>query len=260
MLKQRVEEIKSTLGRFDFPKEVIVEVSSCCNLKCVMCPQQQLTRERKFMSNDIFFKIVDEIKKESETKRIWPAIMGEPLLDPEIIKKMSYAGSSELDIHFNTNALLMNEKVAENLIISGVKSFYIGLDAVNMSTYKKVRVGGSYHDAVKNTIKLLEMAKGSDVKVYAQFIDMDENEGERDDFIEFWKGMGAIVKIRPRLGWGLGVDTDRLVLQDSQRDFPCPWLNRTISIHADGNIVQCDADWDDKNVIGNVNNKSIKEI
>jgi len=49
-------------------------------------------------------------------------------------------------------------------------------------------------------------------------------------------------------------------LSESERDFPCPWITRTISIHWNGSIVQCDADWDDKDVLGNVNTITIKDI
>lgn len=260
MVKQRIEEIKGTLKRHSFPLEVIVEVTSYCNIDCIMCPQKDLTRERGHMDNSVFNKIADEVAEHSETKRIWPAIMGEPLKDPDILKKMEYASKKCLDIKFNTNALMLTDEIIDGLLNCGIKSFYIGIDAATKDAYDKIRVGGDYDLMVKNTEKLINAAKKYDAKVFAQFIDMEENENEAEAFAKFWTLRGAIAKIRPRLGWGLGVETKGLVIPDSDRDFPCPWLTRTISIHSSGAIVQCDADWDDKDVLGNIKDTTIKEV
>lgn len=260
MIKQNVEAVKDTLKLRPFPLEVIVETVSHCNLSCIMCPQPKITRERGYMPLGMFEKIVDEIKEVSPKTRIWPAIMGEPLMDPTILDKLSYAAEAKLHICLNTNAMLLTPEMSKVLVDIGVKDFYVGLDAMFPATYAKIRVDGDFSSVVRNTIALINEAKKTDAEVCVQFIDMEENDSEMKQFISFWTGVGAVVKVRPRLGWGLGVDTDGLVLSDAERDFPCPWLNRTISIHWNGAVVQCDADWDDKDVVAHFPEKSIKQI
>ena len=260
MIKQNIKDVRKTAKRLDFPKEVIIETSAYCNLNCTMCPQSRLTRERGHMDNGLFVKIVNEVSQESPKSRIWPAIMGEPLLDPGIYDKMKIAQDAGAEICFNTNAVLLEIKNAERLIDSGVVDYYIGLDALKKDTYDKIRKGGDYQAAVRNTLALIPLVREAGGTVYAQFIDQDDNEVEREDFIKFWTGEGAAVKVRPRLGWGLGIETNSLVVPNSERDFPCPWITRTMSIHWNGQVVQCDADWDNKDVVGDVNNQTIKEI
>ncbi len=89
---------------------------------------------------------------------------------------------------------------------------------------------------------------------------MDENEKELEDFKKYWLENGVIVKIRPKLGWGTGVNADNLNLPDSERDFPCPWLTRTVSIHWNGKFAQCDADYEGIYSPGNLSTTSIKKI
>ena len=260
MIKQNLEDVRKTVGRHPFPLEVIVEVASYCNLSCPMCPQKNLTRKRGFMSNDLFRGIVNEMAEVSPTSRLWPAIMGEPLMDAGIFEKMRMACEKSIHVCFNTNAYYLNKIAAKTLVDIGVKEFYIGLDAITENTYNKVRPDGNYYTSLKNTVRLIDIAHDSGAKVYAQFIDMEENEAERDEFIRFWTGVGAIVKVRPKLGWGLGVETKSLTVPDSERDFPCPWITRTLSVHWNGAVVQCDADWDDKDVVGDANTQSLKQI
>ena len=261
MIKQNIEDSKKTIERFDFPKDVIVETSAYCNLKCVMCPQPSMTRKRGYMTFSIFERIVDEIVDVSPSTNVWPAIMGEPLLDPGIVDKLNYACDMGINVCLNTNAVLLDSGIVKKVVDSGVGTFIIGLDAVCGSSYDKIRIGGDYLTVVKNVIGLVEYAKKtSGAKVIVQFIDMPENEGELETFKAMWLGLGCSVKVRPRLGWGTGVETSSLVIPDSERTFSCPWLTRTVSIHWDGSIAQCDADWDDKYNVGNINDSSIKEV
>jgi len=78
-------------------------------------------------------------------------------------------------------------------------------------------------------------------------------------FKQYWLSKGAIVKLRPKLGWGAKIQANNLNLREEDR-YPCPWLTRTVSIRWDGNFNQCDADWDGKYGPGNIYEQSIKDM
>ena len=44
-----------------FPNDIMIEVTNVCNLKCTTCYSHQDGREKRFMSLDVFKKIVDNI-------------------------------------------------------------------------------------------------------------------------------------------------------------------------------------------------------
>lgn len=225
---------------------------------------KRINRKNKFMDLELFKKSADEIYKENPECEIWFAIMGEPLANAELLLSMiGYAKSLGLNnLNLNTNGCLLTTEIIEKLIVSGIAKITIGIDATNSDTYSKIRVQGDYETTVDNVLKLLEVNKKhkNPVSIIVQFIVMEENENEQDEFKEFWLDKGAIVKIRPKLGWGTGVQSNQLYLEKKDRDFPCPWLIRTMSIHVDGTIAQCDADWDDKYNLSNLRDKTIKEI
>jgi radical SAM protein with 4Fe4S-binding SPASM domain len=126
----------------------------------------------------------------------------------------------------------------------------------------KIRVGGSYEKVVNNTLHLLELKRELDAEkpeVFVQFVEMDVNRAEKEDFIEFWKKAGAGVKIRPKVSWAGQIEAPNLVMDEKDR-WPCYWAMRTMSITDTGKVVTCAVDLDAKFVAGDVNHQSLREI
>ncbi len=48
-----------------FPRIIELEITNHCNFKCIMCPTGVGTakRERGYMSEEVFYKALDEIEK-----------------------------------------------------------------------------------------------------------------------------------------------------------------------------------------------------
>lgn len=264
MLKLDIENVKKTLQKYDFPVDIIIEVTAYCNLKCIMCPQPFLKRERGEMTFETFKKIIDEVAVENPKARIWLAIMGEPLLiGDRLIEMIKYAKSFNLEIHVNSNAEYLTEDIARKLVEANVDEIIVGLDAATKETYDKIRVAGNFEKTVQNIekiIKIKEEMKATKPTIIMQIIVMEENENELEDFKKYWLSKKTVVKVRPKLGWGTGVKAENLNLEDSERNFPCPWLTRTVSIHWNGRVAQCDADYEGVYSPGNIYINSIKEI
>ena len=265
MIKPDIESVKKTLQRYPFPVDVIVETIAYCNLRCIMCPQPELKRQRGEMNFEIFKKIADEVAKESPTTRMWLALMGEVLLmGDKAIQMIEYAKNIGVgSIHLNTNAEIMEPNISDQLIALGVDEIIVGMDAFTKETYDQIRVGGDFNKTVDNIKYLLNKQQElgvSNPKVVMQIIVMDENEHEVEQFKSYWLEQGAIVKIRPKLGWGTGVKAENLNLPEAERTFPCPWLTRTVSIQWDGRFGQCDADFEGEYSPGDIRIQTIQEV
>src|SRR4030067_357748 len=87
-----------TTDDLPFPADVIVETTSYCNLRCIICPYPLLKRTKGDMDIKIFKKIVDEIQEENPSTGLWVAIMGEPLLrGKRLINMLAYANEKGLE-------------------------------------------------------------------------------------------------------------------------------------------------------------------
>lgn len=259
-IKSRLVETNKTLPEEDykFPLNVIVEPTNVCNLACAMCPSPMQSRPKGYMSFDLWKKIVDEVVGKSPDSKIWPAVMGEGLvMGEQFIEMLQYGVSKGANICWNTNAVLFKKEWIKKICELDLREITVGLDATTSESYDKIRIKGDFDRAVKNTIEVLEQ-KQPGTNVILQFIRQEANAHQEDEFKKFWLDRGAIVKSRPRLGWGAGVDSPDLILGQDERVGPCPWLIRTISIHWNGAAVQCDADWDQKHPIGDINTTSIE--
>lgn len=266
-----IKDTQAAMGRLDdageFPKVVLIDTVSFCNLECSMCVHKDMLRPRGYMPWPLFTKIIDEVAVENPQARVWMVFFGEALIlrrrKGGIFDQIRYAKAKGLtDIVLNSNANLLDETAARDLIASGLDAIYIGIDAHSPESYAKIRVGGDHAKVVANVRRLLALKRelGSQTpRVFVQFVDMDDNRGEMDDFIAFWTAEGAQVKIRPKVSWAGQIDAPNLVLDNSQR-WPCYWAMQSMSITDRGLAVTCAVDLDARFVAGDVNKATLKSI
>ena len=249
-----------------FPKVVIFEIVCGCNLSCIMCPQPKLTRAKGIMDLNLYRRLTQEVAAHDPETEVWATIMGEVFLHKNrVFDYLTFAKKEAKlkKVYLNSNLVLFREEWMEQLAESGLDKITVGLDATTEATYDKVRVGGDFR-AVENNIHALLKAKAAghlpNLEIVLQFIVQDENQHEEESFKKKWAGSGATIKIRQKLGWGLGVKADNLAIPTERRTIPCPWLMRTMSIHWTGQVAQCDAEWNGDRYVGDLNRQTIEEI
>jgi radical SAM protein with 4Fe4S-binding SPASM domain len=267
---ERIRAAQERQGRLGeakaFPKVVLIDTCSYCNLRCSMCVHKDMTRPKGFMAWPLFKKIVDEIAESDPTTRVWMIFFGEPLIakrrKPTIFDMIAYAKDRGLtDVVMNSNANLLDDDAAQKLISAGLDAIYIGIDAAKPESYARIRVGGDFDTVVVNVKNLLHRmrASRSSLKVFVQFVEMDDNAGERDEFVCFWSELGANVKIRPKVSWAGKIEAPNLVLDDRDR-WPCYWAMQTMSVTDRGSVVTCAVDLDAGYVAGDINTSTLADV
>jgi radical SAM protein with 4Fe4S-binding SPASM domain len=267
MLKKKQESAGRIQDAGVFPKVILIDTVSFCNLRCSMCVHKEMKRKKGIMSWNLLTRIIDEIADVDKTTRIWMVFFGEALLlkrkKPSIFDMIAYAKQKGLtDVVLNSNANLLDESASRNLIGAGLDAIYIGLDACSPETYAKVRIGGNYEKTVENVIGLIRLKKELGVakpEVYVQFVEMDVNAAEKESFVKFWNEQGAQVKIRPKVSWAGSIAAANLVLGNEDR-WPCYWAMQTMSITDTGKVVTCAVDLDARYVAGDVSQHSLREV
>src|SRR5947199_1620778 len=84
------------------PARLIIESTSVCNLKCIMCPYPIMGRKNQHMSFDLYRKIIEEAAGTVEF--VWLHLFGEPLLNPNIYKMIDLAENAGIRTGLSTNA------------------------------------------------------------------------------------------------------------------------------------------------------------
>ena len=75
-----------------FPEFLNIETINQCNLNCVMCPIDKMTRARGTMSMELYEKIIEECRNYTHIIKNFSLFMqGEPLLDNLLERRIKIA-------------------------------------------------------------------------------------------------------------------------------------------------------------------------
>jgi MoaA/NifB/PqqE/SkfB family radical SAM enzyme len=141
------------------PRELQVEVTAACNLRCRMCLvryRPALDRVEGSLDFATFRRILDELP---DLERLTLQGVGEPLLAPDLLPMIEYACARGIRTGFNTNATLLTPARAERLIRAGLAWLCISLDGATAPTYEGIRDGARLGRVRANVAALVDVQR-----------------------------------------------------------------------------------------------------
>lgn len=188
------------------PRELQVEVTGSCNLRCTMCLvayRPTLNRQEGSMSLATFRSLLDALP---DLEKVTLQGLGEPLLAPHLFEMISEAAARGVRMGFNTNATLLTEARAERLVTAGLDWLHVSVDGATAATYESIRNGSDFERVAANVAGLVRVKRrlGADrPTVSLVFVAMRRNLGE----------LPALVRLAA--AWGV----DRLRVQNLSHSF-----------------------------------------
>lgn len=259
-----------------------IQIADKCLGKCIYCPYPKAFKEKNKIevsqSNNIMnyenaSKLIDQIADFSEEAVISLSLWGESFYNPDIYKIiekiLSYKG---LSVFIETDGLLISDEVCNKLKEISNKNYEhhnkwpqvmiaVSIDAFSDSVYKKIRgTSNSISNVVDVVQKLNQIFPGT---VYPQFVRMNANEEELEQFFRYWKeqenpsGGEFIIQKYDNFANYLK-DEKTADLTPIERNV-CWHLRRDMNILTNGDVVLC-KEYLLENVIGNVFTDSLKTI
>ncbi len=245
------------------PVYLVIESTSICNLKCIMCPYPSMGRVNENMSMTVYEKIVAE--GAGFVEFMWLHFFGEPLINKNIYRMIDMAEEAGIRTGISTNATLMDEKACRAILDSKLSILLLCLDGATKETFEGIRLGARFEKVSANIARFGEMkrARNSDLKVALQMIDMDANHSEKDLFLKQWRGHGFdSVTVKDFHVWA---NQDEQLIQITQSQPPTPsglcyepWIGFTVL--ADGTVVPCCNDYGGKMPLGDLKTQSLAEV
>lgn len=257
------------------PTHMGFEVTNICNAKCVFCGYQYLKRPKTILPTDLFKKAIDEFDAFGGGSLGFNPVVGDPLIDPNIIERIQYARSKKniRRIGLFTNGILINRIGAKEIISSGVNDIIISIGGFDHETYSRVfRVNrwDSVYEGLLNLLKENELCNNkvsicialrSDIPIWESLRKPAYRNLRRYKFdLQFnllhfdnWSGR---IKQEHLTG------TMRLRNLPKKSE-PCSILYRVPKILSNGNMTLCgcrDLNGDSELVLGNIRDKSILEM
>ncbi len=264
--------LKNISEALKFPRYFQIENTRNCNARCPFCAIDEWDKSVLNMSDELFNKIVNEMKKYSDFI-ISVAIQraGEPLLDKKIGSKISMLKNAGIKhVNLSTNASPLTESKAHDLISSGLDELIISFDYLDKEKYEKTRVGLKYEQVLRNVIKFFEIRNKTKSScnirvrgVAPADIHTDSFKKELAEWKDYWSQYtrkGDRVYMKQLHNWGNQVLDDSEYPDYDDAYHPCamPWS--TMHITTSGKVALCGQDFDAKVKLGDVNIDTIKEV
>jgi radical SAM protein with 4Fe4S-binding SPASM domain len=188
------------------PKELQIEVTAACNLRCRMClvgHRAPISRSRGAFGFDRFVELLDA---NPQLTRVTLQGLGEPLLAPRLFDMIDAAAARGIDMGFNTNGMLLTPARSRRLVDAGLAWLHVSLDGATAATFEAIRKGGDFRRVVTH-IDALAAAKRdagtSRPRLQLNFVAMRRNVRELPRLV------------RMAAAWGL----DRLWVQNLSHSF-----------------------------------------
>lgn len=176
------------------PKPLYVgfSVGTLCNFKCQHCDLWKLkTEPKEYLTTHQVKKFLGQLREWLGPFRL--VFTGaEPFLRKDILEIISFAAENNIYTVLTTNGWLIDEKLAQEIALSGLDVFNLSLDGVKASTHETLRgKKGAYQRAIR-ALRLVKGARQDKTPViYINTVIMEPNVDELIDLVKLAKKEGV---------------------------------------------------------------------
>jgi len=210
------------------PKALMLETTVRCNLRCPMCPRTfgSYPGDSNADLPDALLYGVLEAFAALGGDSVMLFGLGEPLMDPRIFDVLRRARQLGLTSLLSTNGTFLDKSTRAKLLANPCDQLIISIDAATEATYRTYRVGGDYHQVVRNLEALAREKQQAQVRLslVPQLVRMPGNLHEEGAFRRRWASVPGITAVRFK-DEDIGISKHALHTQDAHlRQNPCYML------------------------------------
>jgi len=254
------------------------EISNACNANCSFCAYRFQIRKKNIINFDLYKKTIDEYSEDGGGKVSYTPVVGDPLVDKNLLEKVKYARSKKNinGAFLYTNALFFDRYKISEVVSSGLTRIAISTFFGDRELYKKYYGVDGYERVVKNIIDLAKENNLQNKPIYITLhlrVEAPESRWvENEEFKEIVSLVGSEnVSFKTEYENWSGMITDKdlpagctlgnnLSVKDKSKE-PCWELYRKVYVMSDGRVGVCPTrDLEGEIEIGNSNDEKLIDI
>lgn len=173
---------------------VQMDITTKCNLRCIMCAREQNMPKPRDMSLESFETIALQVFDKAAVLNL--SCGAEPMASrhfEEILEVVSRYRIPRVELV--TNGTLLSERRIHKLIDCGVTAIEVSVDGATRDTYERIRRGARFEQVIAN-LKMLKAVKAQrhSERPYLKlgFVMMRSNIKELPDFVKMAAELGAL--------------------------------------------------------------------
>lgn len=213
--------------------QVELDVTSKCNLRCVMCYHsfEHFARARPVtLSVEAFAALADAVLPCAHTLAL--SLGSEPLMAPHFESVLRIAARYRVpNLTFYTNGILFTAALVDAVIECGVTRICVSVDGAVASTYESIRRGASFDRLLSNVrllIRTREIRRVRTPRIRFDVVMMRRNIAELEDLVVLAHRLGVEeVNFFHMVSYeGLGTESESLVHDKRASNY---WLGRALN-------------------------------
>lgn len=191
-------------------KNLQIEVSTFCGMKCSFCPRNLFSSEWKQKNMDLslyeriaeIFPLVDYVHLQG-----W----GEPLHNPNLPEMVKIARDRGCKVGLTTNGVLIDNKMAE-FLLENLERITFSLGGASKETHERIRVGSSYERLLSRIRMMSKGRKGEKPVIAITFQLTRENIEELSSVVKLAYELGADEVIAPNVDYVPSKEVEKMVI------------------------------------------------
>lgn len=262
------------------PVSISIEPTTSCNLRCPECPSglRSFTRPTGMLKKELYESIIDQLAPTLSYLIFY--FQGEPYLHPSLLEMVSYASRKKIYTATSTNAHYLNDQAARRTVESGLDRLIISIDGTTQETYESYRIGGKLEKVIegaKNVIRWKRELRSQTPHVIFQFLVVGHNEHQLNDVKKLAAEIGVdevkfktaqiynfengseLIPKNPKYSRYKKNADGKYSIKNGLADH-CWKMWHSCVITWDGKVVPCCFDKDAHYVLGDLTQKSFREI
>lgn len=268
-INNRIEKIKYFDEKIEnnkkyTPKNLMLEVTNDCNLKCIFCANHNMTRKRKCIDKKIVKKSLEQARKLG-IKEVGLYANGEPLLNRNIDDYIKQAKELSYNyIYITTNGVLAKKDKIKKLFEMGLNSIKFSINSIYEDNYFMIHGVNCFDLVMKNLKEVYNMKEKyfPDRKVYVSYIKTKVNNFSDERIREFFQQYCdnfSIQHVRNQGGLIANIDELKLDTENSLK-LPCYYPFNSIIVTCEGYITACCMDFQNYLTYGDLNKENMQDI
>ena len=139
------------------PVSALIETTTVCNFRCVICAREKLSAERKnmYLTGEKFTKLLDAIPT---LKRISFLGFGEPFLTPSLQDLLDIGRKRKIRMTTVTNGSLLHMDSVLKIALQ-FDELIVSFDGIDKKTFESIRVGANFDKIIEGMKKFDELRR-----------------------------------------------------------------------------------------------------
>lgn len=134
--------------------KLYVEITTACNLDCIMCVREVWHEPIGAMPLATFASLMEQVKELPAPPVIHLSGYGEPLSHPHFLELVALAKATGAKVEATSNGTLLTRRMSESLLDLDLDRVVVSLDGATAARFESIRARASFERVIDNLLWL----------------------------------------------------------------------------------------------------------